>query len=153
MTIDTSKYPQTLDACWKLIYRLDRELIQAKSKNKDYGVGVAILREPKNFQLIDSVIEKTLNVPFTFNDFFNKWLDLIGVSEDNQPKKILSDLKQYTKDLLVKNGIIRQVGGNGKSALYRAQVNYNFILRNSKELSWRTKGQDEGTFLMPKKSA
>ena len=149
IAIDTSKYPKTIEECWKLIYRLDRDNTQLRSKNSDYGVASKILREKKNFTIIDDVIERSMNIPFTFNDFFDKWKkETDEVSE--LPSKIINDLKKHMKDLLLKNGIIRKVGSHGTSHLYRVNGGYNFILRKSSELVWRANGQDEGTFLIPK---
>lgn len=148
-TFDTSKFPQTLEECWKLIYRLDRENTKLKSKNSDYGVASGILRSPENFKMIDSVIEKSMNIPFTFDDFFSKWKKEVDEDIDAQPTKIVSDLKKHMKDLLIKNGIIRKVGVQGTRHLFRVNVGYGFIFRKAKELVWRAKGQDEGTFLIP----
>lgn len=147
--IDTSKYPQTLDECWKLIHRLDRENTQLRAKNSDYGVASKILREKKNFSVIDDVIERSMNIPFTFDLFFSKWFNELDEDVKDQPKKIVSDLKKHMKDLLVKNGIIRKVGVQGTSHLFRVNGGYGFVFRKAKDLVWRAKGQDEGTFLIP----
>lgn len=133
-----------------MIRRLDAENMELRDRHRDHGVAAELLRTPENFQAIDDVLEKSLNTPFKFSELFEKWSDIVGINKDKYATKIISDLRDHTRDLLIKNGIIRRVGGNGRSSLFRVKVNYDFILRKSKELAWRTTGQDEGTFLMPK---
>ncbi len=147
---DTSKLPQNLPDCWSLIRRLDRRVTELMARNSDHGVASKILRTKENFQVIDDVIEKSMNIPFTFDRFFDKWKGLTQEDIDELPTKIISDLKKHMKDLLIKNGIIRKVGVEGVKHLFRVNPGYNFIFRKSSELVWRSKGQDEGTFLIPK---
>lgn len=141
------KLPTTLPEAQALIIKLDRELVALKTQIASRGIPAELLRTPENFRLIDKVLEEVQYRPFSLTEVYNKWLDLTQLSNENQ--KLLTDLRQHFTYLLKLNGFIHQVGGKGRSTLWRLNQSYNFILRSTNSLKWRSLGQVEGTYLVP----
>ena len=141
------KLPTTLIEAHVLIVKLDRELVALKTQMASRGLPAELLRQPENFRLIDEVLEEVRHRPFSFTEIYEKWLELTKLSNENQ--KLLTDLRQHFSHLLKLNGFVYQVGGKGRSTLWRLNQSYNFILRTANSLKWRTLGQVDGTYLVP----
>jgi hypothetical protein len=131
--------------------KLLAENLELKAGRDTYGVGADLLRSPDNFRPLDEALETFAGRPFSLTDLFDVWNDMTKVAED-QPTKVIENLKKHVRDLLVKNGIIYKSGSQGRNNLYRIVQSYNYVLLTATELTWRKAGQDEGTYLIVNQS-
>ena len=144
----TTTLPTTLEDAIALIQRLDRELIALKTQLNSRGAGADLLRQPENFQRIDDILRNfSRSTPFKMSELFTQWTKATGLADETQYVK--SALQKHFHALLTLNGYVIKVGGNRRSALYRVNSLYNYVLSRTKELTWRKVGQVEGTYLVP----
>lgn len=136
--------PKTLEQAWIVIAQLTTEVNELRLKIANRGAASDILSIPFNFHLIDDVLEKHRHCPFRIHEIFDEWMELAGIYETG---KVRSTLKQHFSKLLRFNGIIICTGGSGRNSVWVVVPTYDYILRNTNELHWRTPGEVQGLYL------